>query len=369
MTKATIRAETRTIHIDWDDGESAGFPFIWLRDNCPTGFHPQTFERDFDLTSVPLDISPVDAVAKNGHVDVSWPDGHVSRFDAAWLRGHLPGRHVDDPAAVSPAIWRNDLGAADIPRAAAADILTSDAALLDWLVATRRTGLSIVTALADTVEAGMDVARRIGFLRETNFGIEFDVVSKPDPNNLAYTSHRLPLHTDLTNQELPPGFQFLHCLANEARGGGSLFCDGYAVAEDIRAADPAAFDLLANVSIPFRFHDADYDIRRRKTVIRVDEDGSVGEIRFNAHLADIFDLPTEVMADYYRAYRLFMTMSRDDAYLVTLKLGAGEMVVFDNRRVLHGRDAFDPSTGFRHLHGCYVDRGEFESRIRVLSRA
>lgn len=49
-------------------------------------------------------------------------------------------------------------------------------------------------------------------------------------------------------------------------------------------------------------------------------------------------------------------------------LGAGEMVVFDNRRVLHGRDAFDPQSGSRYLHGCYVDRGEFESRLRVLSR-
>lgn len=44
------------------------------------------------------------------------------------------------------------------------------------------------------------------------------------------------------------------------------------------------------------------------------------------------------------------------------------MVVFDNRRIMHGRDAFDPETGFRHLHGCYVDRGEFESRLRVLKR-
>ncbi|WP_255006450.1 TauD/TfdA family dioxygenase [Roseovarius sp. M141] len=44
------------------------------------------------------------------------------------------------------------------------------------------------------------------------------------------------------------------------------------------------------------------------------------------------------------------------------------MVVFDNRRVLHGRDSFDPATGFRHLHGCYVDRGEFSSRLRMLAR-
>lgn len=61
-------------------------------------------------------------------------------------------------------------------------------------------------------------------------------------------------------------------------------------------------------------------------------------------------------------------MLRDPAYAVSLKLGSGEMVVFDNRRVLHGREAFNPATGYRHLHGCYVDRGEWDSRIRVLAR-
>jgi gamma-butyrobetaine dioxygenase len=45
------------------------------------------------------------------------------------------------------------------------------------------------------------------------------------------------------------------------------------------------------------------------------------------------------------------------------------MVVFDNRRILHGREAFNPASGLRHLQGCYVDRGEFESRLRLLGRA
>ena len=77
------------------------------------------------------------------------------------------------------------------------------------------------------------------------------------------------------------------------------------------------------------------------------------------------DMPAEVMPAYYRAYRTFMAMTRDPAYQLTFKLKAGEMIVFDNRRVLHGREAFDPASGFRHLHGCYVDRGEFNSRLRL----
>jgi gamma-butyrobetaine dioxygenase len=118
-----------------------------------------------------------------------------------------------------------------------------------------------------------------------------------------------------------------------------------------------------------RFHDGEADIRVCKPVITLDGDGHVIEIRYNAHLAGIFDMPTEVMPAFYRAYRGYMAKTRDPKYRLTLKLRAGEMVVFDNRRVLHGRESFDPSTGARHLHGCYVDRGEFSSRLRLLSEA
>ena len=52
-----------------------------------------------------------------------------------------------------------------------------------------------------------------------------------------------------------------------------------------------------------------------------------------------------------------------------LRLCAGEMACFDNRRLLHGRTAFDSATGRRWLRGCYSEREELESRLRMLARA
>ncbi|MGI9624753.1 MAG: alkaline phosphatase family protein, partial [Acidimicrobiales bacterium] len=40
--------------------------------------------------------------------------------------------------------------------------------------------------------------------------------------------------------------------------------------------------------------------------------------------------------------------------VVERPLGPGELVIFDNRRVLHGRSSFRGGSG-RHLQGCYVD--------------
>lgn len=369
MLSAELNAASRAVRVRWPDGETADYPYLWLRDNCPSGLHPDTQERSFDLLSVPEDVHPVDLSADAGGVRVTWSEArHVSRYPEAWLRRHRPGCQEVDPAAVPPVLWRGGDAASQVPRASASGLLGDDDALLDWLIAGKRVGLAVVHGLEDHAEAGQDVARRIGFLRETNFGTTFEVISKPNPNNLAYTAEALPPHTDLTNQELPPGFQFLHCVANAATGGGSMFCDGFAIAEDLRSGDPDAFALLSETEIPMRFHDDAVDIRRRDTVIETDRSGALVQLRFNAHLAGIFDMPAADLHGYYRAYRRLMAMTRDPAYLTTLRLTAGEMVVFDNRRVLHGRDAFDPSTGFRHLRGCYVDRGEWDSRIRVLSR-
>jgi gamma-butyrobetaine dioxygenase len=369
MTSIAITAGAGALELRWPDGRLTSYPYVWLRDNCPSAFHPQTQERTLDLLSIDPEPRPVSAEACDSSVIVHWAgDGHVSHFALSWLAAHRPGARLEDPAAIAPAVWRNEGANTGIRRHHAAAILADDGALQAWLIDTAREGISIVDGIAGDPNAGVEIAERVGFLRRTYFGLTFEVVNKPDPNNLAYTAAHLPLHTDLPHEEVPPGYQFLHCIANEADGGGSLFADGYAIARDLRDEEPEAFRLLSEIAIPFRFHDAAADIRAHAPAIRLDAAGDPVEIRYNAHIAAVFDMPGDIMPAYYRAWRTFMARTRRKEYIVALKLAAGEMVVFDNRRVLHGREAFDPSTGFRHLRGCYVDRGEFASRLRILAR-
>lgn len=366
MIISALTPNSDALGIEWGDGSSSSYPTIWLRDNCPSELHPETQERMLDLLALAEVPELTEATLDGQVVKLSYGDGHHSHMPVPFLAAHRPGQKAPDAGAVPETIWHGDLGAQGVPRHAAGPIGSDDGALERWMQDTAQFGLSIVDAMPADENAGIDLARRIDFLRQTNFGTTFEVVNKPDPNNLAYTAVALPLHTDLANQEVPPGYQFLHCIANEAEGGGSIFADGFAMAEDLRTEDPEAFRLLSEVAIPFRFHDRSVDIRVHRPVITLDEAGAVIEIRYNAHLAGVFDMSPEIMPAYYRAYRAYMAKTRDPKYRITLKLQAGEMVVFDNRRVLHGRDAFDPSTGFRHLRGCYVDRGEFFSRLRLL---
>ena len=49
-----------------------------------------------------------------------------------------------------------------------------------------------------------------------------------------------------------------------------------------------------------------------------------------------------------------------------LTLKEGECVIFQNRRVLHARNAFDAESGDRWLKGAYVDGDVYRSKLRVL---
>ena len=54
------------------------------------------------------------------------------------------------------------------------------------------------------------------------------------------------------------------------------------------------------------------------------------------------------------------------AAVLRFRLTPGDIVIFDNRRLLHGRESFDPQAGERLLHGLYLDSDMLLSRARGL---
>ena len=69
-------------------------------------------------------------------------------------------------------------------------------------------------------------------------------------------------HTDLPTREVPPGFQFLHCVENTVQGGWSRMSDGWAVSEAIRAEHAATHKIPAGVQTMV-FDDSAVTIYRR----------------------------------------------------------------------------------------------------------
>jgi gamma-butyrobetaine dioxygenase len=67
--------------------------------------------------------------------------------------------------------------------------------LRDWLHGVVTYGVGIVTDMPTTPGFLCEMARRFGFVRETNYGEYFDVRAEITPTNLAYTNLGLQAHT------------------------------------------------------------------------------------------------------------------------------------------------------------------------------
>jgi alpha-ketoglutarate-dependent taurine dioxygenase len=65
--------------------------------------------------------------------------------------------------------------------------------------------------------------------------------------------------------------------------------------------------------------------------------------------------------------REFSDLVESEENLYEYRLQEGECVIFNNRRILHGRRQFDTATGMRWLKGAYIDTDVFMSKYRVLS--
>jgi len=371
MSDCSIKsAEAGAGNLDlvWSDDHHSRFHFIWLRDNCPCPacLHPQTRERTFDVMSIAADQPvPSSVDVHEDQLVICWEDGHVSTFQSDWLRPNCYSKLAREARREKPVLWTSKVKCA-LPEIDYETVMKNDTGLLAWLDLLIEYGFALIRNTPTVQGEVTRVANRIAYLRETNFGRDFDVISKPNPNNVAYTALKLESHSDLPNWELPPGTQFLHCLEFDAEGGESTLVDGFGAARQLENEDPAAFETLAKLHIPFRFHDQDWDVQWSAPTIAQDPLGDIQEIRFHAALTAPLDLDFEDVLPFYRAYRIFTDIVRRPENILALKLRPGDLLVFNNRRALHGRAAFNPETGPRHLQGCYVDNDSILSKRRIL---
>ncbi len=348
-------------------GKSFYFNNYWLRDNCPTSFDSQTRERVFDIFHLDAAPRPRRAEVVGDALEIAWDgENHTSRYPLSWLASYAEGKRRHDPSDLPRRAWYAD-HYPNVARFPQAELMADKAKVAEWLKALIVEGVALVTDMPDSDDGLTDLVKLMGHVRPTFFGEYFDVMTHIEPTNLAYTAKALELHTDTPAEDMAPGVQFLHCRANSVEGGANLFLDGVAVANDFRELYPEDFRLLAETEVPFYCEHDTYDVRSRQRVIELDAHGEVSGVTISQHMADVFDLPQDVLDRYYPAFCRFGRMLQSDKYLMRFRINAGECIVFDNHRIVHGREAYSATSGARYLRGTYADRGEMRSTYRALT--
>ncbi|TLF52256.1 taurine catabolism dioxygenase TauD [Halomonas urmiana] len=376
----SVSVTPRLVTVQWSDGRVSRYHSIWLRENAAddTTVNPATRERILDLSMLPawpeVEGAEIDAAGALC-VDFAMEDRRL-RFHPGWLRAHdYDNLHDADAPLVPVTTWQGGPEAGPDTLSAAGLLDTSpnseaeEAILAPALASVLAKGLVRLRDLPTEPGSLESIARRIGPVRPTNFGQLFDVQAKPDPDSNAYTSIALPPHTDLPTREYHPGLQMLHCLENGVEGGQAVMLDGFAVAEALRERHPEAWATLTRVRWCYANTAKTTDYVWFEPMIRLDARGELLEVRIADFLRGPLQTTFEDVEPAYEALMTLQRLLRDPVFAIRFTYRPGDLVIFDNRRLLHARDAFEGSTGHRWLQGCYMERDEIRSRYRMIQRA
>lgn len=375
------------------DDSPREFNAVFLRDSCtcPRCVDPHSRQKLFQTCDIPPHIEATPRIVEDAahgrvlelewHSDIEgYGSDHRTRHSLDWLRRAL-NTEVDLRGGVrhdDRVLWDRDTITANNKWVDCSDWMKADDVLFDSLTHLNRYGLLFLRNVPESEQSVVDIASRIGTLKDTFYGRTWDVRSKPKAENIAYTPQFLGLHMDLLYTSNPPHLQLLHSLRARTPGGESFFSDSFHAAKKLHDASQTHFKTLCNFPVTYHYHHPTHHYHYTRPTIELypypkySEPTNLALHRVN--WSPPFQGPFEArigtsspaLRNYLAASHAYEKLLSADENLFEYRLNEGECVIFDNRRVLHARRAFDATKGERWLKGAYVDDDVFFSKLRVL---
>lgn len=379
----------RLLQVKWNDGKNGLYAYPWLIDNAQQSYNLGAKNRartllmkDFDTKVLP---SSVEVLDDGQSVNLSWNSQYApTLFYSQWLYH----RNFSDPkfhqsrqlfSIEEPKSWDSDdflqRKSADFPM-----MMGNDRYFRDRLKELMKFGILHVTNAPKQSGVLHELGQRIGYRFSTHHDLPeyqgvFSVKVEIDHSNLANTANELGLHTDMPAKNQTPQIQTLHAIKQAGEGGENQFVDGFKVAQQLKSEQPEVFNLLT--TYPTEFVDWCHlkhkyiDLAHWKT-IECNSSEHLSGIYFNNQVRSwYYNAPAEIIPQLYDALRTFYDYCTQKRSLVQVKLNEGEMMMFANNRILHGRSAFKAPTESqtsltRHFEGCYFCFDAVRSRIRAI---
>lgn len=385
---ARVCSSTQRLVVSWaaDKHDTQDlYPLTWLRDACPSpsSWNPSTKSRRRlfgDLRGAQVKADGVSVAPGGKTVSVRWADGHVSTYDGEFLysRSFRPcavKKRLSDTYMPERIHWGSEMQSA-IPSATYTEVLTDNGKWASFIKEVLQKGLFIIRDAPLRRGIGKELLNERKLMwRDSHYGEFFEVNVKENPVNLMNTTDRLELHTDYPYYDYSPGVQWLHCIKQSEIGGESELSDGFNAAEQLRKRDPAAFDTLCRV--PFDYNDIGVEegcggfyLATRRPVLKLDAAGQVDEINYNNMTrSNYLNVSLEEAEKLYAAMQAYYDLLYDPANFIRFRLKQGDIMIFNNLRVLHGRGAYNyPKQGLhesRFLEGWYTEWSDMLSSYRV----
>ncbi|KAF7193103.1 Gamma-butyrobetaine dioxygenase [Pseudocercospora fuligena] len=336
------------------------------------------------------------------------------------------GRMTPEQAPIPRAYWNTQMYTSETSDFDYEDYMSSDSTLYTAARQLHTHGLLFVTNVPEDEESVERVAERIGPLKTTFYGKTWDVRSVPEAKNVAYTAQNLGFHMDLMYMKQPPHLQLLHCIRSSSAGGASLFADSFLAAKELSETDSYSYATLSSRTVEFHYDHPDHYYHQSRRVI---EEAPIqrGALKMLSHIdlgraqtnypglehlktlkpIDFLEsvawsppfqgpfkldsdpshanshhrtgqpieaglgakLYNEKVVQWHAAAKKFNDLIHRPEVIYERLMKPGECVIFDNRRVLHARKAFEVGDAGkeRWLRGAYIDKDPFMSKLKILS--
>ena len=360
-----IELNNNKVYLDNDGVKKEIHPF-WLRErvNGDKFVDIKTKQRLFDPTQIQENIKINDINLSNDFLEVTFNDGASTKLSIQELIEEFSNN--DFIKLIKKVEWDSSLN--DFNIFEFKENLSEKEEMYNALISFYKYGFVIFKNVPTKDNFLINFANSIGSVRRTNFGEFFNVKSKPNPNDLAYTSLPLSPHTDNPYRNPVPCIQILHCIENNVQGGLSTLVDGFTVTEKLKKDFPKYYKILSEVKVRFQFVDQSVVLEDWAEMIRVDENGEFKQVRFSPRLDFVPLLDLDKLELYYNARKKISELYNSDKYRIQFKLSPGDLLMMDNYRLLHGRTAYDSNEGDRFLQGCYIDYDSTDGKLKHLKR-
>ncbi len=338
------------------------YPNIWLRDHAKDdenwdkrSFQRKTFTASLDLG---LKIKNAEIIENGKYLKIYWPD---LKKPVTYSYDFLFNNSLNNKFKKNKLkLWKKE----DIKDQIFIDYKTTQTknGFIDFLNILNQYGFTVITNCKTEMSSVENIAKKIGYVRNSIFGGLWSFESDEKQADSSYTKEELRPHTDATYSNDAPGLQLLLCCEYYAKGGESIMVDGFNIAEIIKKEDKELFEVLSKTNVKGNYIGDGVFLEAERPIFKINSYNELIQVSFNNYDRAPFRFERDLTIKFYEAIKKFDLIANNKNYQWRHILKPGELLIFNNWRVLHGRGSFE---GARKISGCYINKEDFDSCLRM----
>ena len=350
------------LHVYFNNDKLEIYPNIWLRDHAKDednwdnrSNQRKTFTANLDFK---LKIKNAEIIENGKYIKVFWPD---LQKPITYSYEFLFNNTLNNKKKINYLkLWKknelNDQIFIDF------ETIQSNEGFKKFLKLLYQYGFAVVKNCKKEMSSVENIAKKIGYVRNSIFGGLWSFESNEDRADSSYTQEELRPHTDAIYSNDAPGLQLLLCCDYKAKGGDSIMVDGFKIADVIKKENKELFEVLSKINVKGNYMGDGVFLEAERPIFNLNSQNEIFQVSFNNYDRAPFRIENDLTIKFYEAIKKFDLIANSAEYQWKHVLKPGELLIFNNWRILHGRSSF---VGTRKISGCYINKEDFDSSCRM----